>query len=416
MERIKRLAAHPDIISGLEFIRQDREFILEKQIELVQIPAPSNHEKEKALRFAHLLQEVELGEVVVDDIFNVYVIVKGEGGGPRIAISAHSDTVFPKETNLTVTQDADGTLHAPGIADDTRGMVEILSIARAVKAAKLKPVGDIILCCNVGEESLGDLKGVRKLCGTFPDLDAFITVDTANAGTVIYNGTGGNLYRVFFTGKGGHSFVNYGMPNPANAAARAVARFAELRLPEKPKTTINVGLLRGGTAPNAIPSEVMITVDARSNGQIELNDLDEKMRSIIAAAVDEENSRWGSDEKVSFRLEPVTLRPAATQPFEAPIVQTALECLKALNIPYLPRKDGASCTDANWAMHLGIPALALGRGGQAGNGHSVNEWFRPTEEYLGPQKDLLILFALAGLDGVSQPILIKRTDQLQDKE
>lgn len=410
MERIQKILKNPDFQAALDYIEKDRESTLNQQIELAQIPAFSNNEDEKARRFGEMVREAGYPDVVTDEVHNVYTAVKGTRGYPKLLVVGHSDTVFPMDTELKVARTEDGKICCPGIADDTRAMAEILSMLRAMKVQGLRPVGDIILGSDVGEEGPGNMRGVRHLCETLgKELDGFISIDLAGAGTVVYCGTGANRYRVTFHGAGGHSFLNFGTPSPVSALSRAVAALADLPVPETPRTTYNVGIIKGGSGATAIPKEAELQVDIRSNGEKEMGELDQELKRILREAVDAENARWPeSESKVTYEIETLGMLPAANQPPDHVMIQTALEALKQMGIPYSPRPEGAAGSDSNWAIRYGIPAATLGRGGESGGGHSVSEWFLPKDEFKGPQKDMLIIFALAGLAGVAEPLLKER--------
>lgn len=409
MECVEKVYHSEIFQNAMAFLKQDREKTLAQQLELAQIPALSNHEENKAARIAEMIQEAGYDDVITDEVSNVYTIIKGSGNGPKVLIVAHSDTVFPMDTDLTVRKTPEGRIYCPGICDDTRGVAEILSMLRAIKACEIRPVGDIVIGSDVGEENEGKMRGVQHLCKTIPDLDGFISIDLNGMGTLVYSGTGSNRYRISFNGVGGHSFTAFGIPNPAYAAGRAVAAIADLNVPKSPRTTFNVGVLSGGTAATAIPRHVEIQVDIRSNGEQELAELDRQLREIVAKAVEDENLRWGNTNQVTYEIEPIGTLPVAQQSADATIAKVGIHSLACLGVEYTPRPEGAGPTDSNMAIKRGIPAITMGRGGKGGGGHSVQEWFEPVDEYKGPQKNLLALLALVGVEGVSKPGLEKRT-------
>ncbi len=410
MKQAEKLLKTPQFAVALEWLKQVRELTLEQQMELAQIPSYSNHESEKAGRFAELVQEAGYETVTIDAVGNVYTKVKGTKGYPRLLVVGHSDTVFPMDTDLKIRHGEDGKIYCPGIADDTRAMAEILSMLRAIKAQGLQPVGDIIFGSDVGEEGPGNMRGVRHLCETLGnELDGFISIDLAGVGTVVYCGTGAKRYRVTFRGSGGHSFLNFGTPNPAYALGRAVADISEILVPAAPRTTFNVGSIGGGSGATAIPKEMEMQIDIRSNGEKEMEWLDKRINVIIQQAVEKENARWPeSPHAVTYKIEVLGELPPANQAEDHPIIYAAFEALEQLKIPYVPRAEGAAGSDSNWAIRYGIPAVTLGRGGKSGGGHSISEWFLPEEEYKGPQKDLLTIFSLVGLEGITEPLLETR--------
>ena len=388
------------------YIENDRAHTLEQQVELAQIPAHSNHEERKAARIAEMIKEAGYNEVITDEVNNVYTIIRGTKGNPRVMITAHSDTVFPLDTDLTVRRTQDGRIYCPGICDDTRGVAEILSMLRAMKACRIQPVGDIIIGSDVGEENEGKMRGIKHLCKTVPNIDGYISIDLqGGAGTMVYAGTGSYRYKITFKGVGGHSFTAFGTPNPAYAMGRAIAAMSTMTVPKTPRTTYNVGVVSGGTAATAIPKEVYMCIDLRSNGVGEMEQLKRKVEAIIKTAVEAENNYWNSEDKVTYEIELLGELPVAPQKDDHAIVQAGLRSMELLGIEYKPRPEGAGPTDSNIAILNHIPAITLGRGGKGGGGHSLDEWFEPKDEHLGPQRALLTLLTLSGVDGVSEPVL-----------
>ena len=292
-EAIQTLLTSDKMAHAFEYLKQDEAHTIDQQIELVQISSFSPFEEKRAIRFKELLTEAGL-DPVMDEVHNVYAHIHGTGNGPTLYVSAHLDTVFPPETPLPVKRE--GTkIYAPGIGDDTRGLAEILTLARAIKESGLKPVGDIIIGGNVGEEGLGDLRGMRHFFSKNADkVDGFISVDGAGC-LICHGGTGSHRYEVTFRGPGGHSFGAFGLVNPIFAMGRAISYISELRTPREPKTTFSVGVVNGGTSINAIAYECSMLVDIRSNGLKELEELDAKLQECIKRAVEDENNRWETE-------------------------------------------------------------------------------------------------------------------------
>lgn len=388
---------------ALQLIEQDDENTLQQQLELTQIPAPSNDERNRALRVKELLEAAGYA-VEMDQVSNVYTTLPGTGEGPTVMLAAHLDTVFPAGTDVTVRREGEKYC-APGITDDTRAVAELLSIARALRQSGLKTVGNLVLCANVGEEGLGNLRGVRHIFETRRDLDAFVSIDLPATEGIVFGATGSYRYRVTYRGPGGHSFAAFGLPNPIHALGRAVGEIAKLRTPEDPKTTFNVGVIGGGTSVNSIPYEASMLIDMRSNSAQELDKLDQKVMALVRQAAQEENDHWHSEQKVTVQIEQLGNRPAGMQPGDCTIVQVFEAANRAVG--FEPKLMGASSTDCNIPISLGVPAVAVGRGGKGGQNHSLEEWFIPLQAYKGPQKDLLGVLALVGVQGVSEPMLKK---------
>ncbi|MBX9718485.1 MAG: M20/M25/M40 family metallo-hydrolase, partial [Microbacteriaceae bacterium] len=360
--------------------------MLAEQLALTAIAAPPFKEAARAAHFRDLLAQAGLGDAHVDAEGNVIAVRKGTGnGGPVLVLSAHLDSVFPQETDLTITQ-KDGRYYAPGIRDDTRGLAAVLSVARAFAETGLRTVADVWFVGTVGEEGLGNLRGVRALFREHPRIDGFISIDGGDMGRVTLGATGSRRFRVTYTGPGGHSFGAFGIPSAAHAMGRAIAKIADLRTPTDPKTTFNVGRVRGGTGATAIAEEAQMDVDVRSNSAEELERTAAQVLAMIEASAKEENARWQSD-ALSVKVEDLGMRPAGHQDNEIPIVRSAVAAVQSLGVESI--QYGYSSTDCNIPISLGIPAIAIPGGGKSGGNHSLGEWFDPTLGHLGPQNAFL---------------------------
>jgi acetylornithine deacetylase/succinyl-diaminopimelate desuccinylase-like protein len=338
--------------------------------------------------------------VRIDAEGNVIGERPGTGPGPTVVLSGHLDTVFPEGTDVKVKRDSTAAglrLTAPGIADDCRGLAVILSVARALDAAKVATTGRILFVATVGEEGPGNLRGVRRIFGgpMRDSIDYFISVDGAGQ-SVTSRAVGSARYKVTFTGPGGHSYGAFGMPNPAHAMGRAIARVADIQVPTSPKATFNVGIVSGGQTVNSIPAEVSMEVDLRSESQAELTRLDRLLHAAVDSAVADEKARWPrSSVPLAAKFTEIGIRPAAAQTDSAPIVRTALAAGRALG--FSPR-SAASSTDANIAMSLGLPAITLDGGGREQGSHSLSEYYEDTDRgWLGPQWAMLVALSLAGV-------------------
>ena len=401
------------------FIEKDERNTIAQQLELVQIPAFSNHEERRARRFKELM-EAEGYSAQMDEVNNVYTVIPGAGSGPTLYVSAHLDTVFPLDTPLNPRLEK-GVIHCPGISDDTRGLAEILALLRVFRKTGIQPVGTLILGGNVGEEGLGNLRGMRHFFQNHKDkIDGFFSIDGAGTGYT-YGGTGSVRYKVTFRGPGGHSYGDFGCVNPVHAMGRAIALIGELRTPEIPKTTFNVGVVEGGTSVNAIAYECSMLVDMRSDEQAELDKLHQEILECIRQGTEQENQRWESERtwnrnlfgrtydpsaRITVEFEKVGDRPCGNQSQESPIVQTVVEAYQALGVD--PPAVAHSSTDANIPLSLHIPAVTISGGGRSGNCHSLNEWFDTTDSFKGTQRILLAVLGCTGLRGISTPLLPKR--------
>jgi acetylornithine deacetylase/succinyl-diaminopimelate desuccinylase-like protein len=320
-------------------------------------------------------------------------------------VSAHLDTVFPEGTDVTV-KEQDGVILAPGIGDDSRGLAALLSLIKALNANGIVTVGDLLFVGTVGEEELGNLRGVKALFRDHLDIDGFISIDGLGVAKIVNQGTGSHRYQMIFRGPGGHSFQEFGLPSAIHAMGRAIAKISDLQTPSDPKTTFTVGTVSGGTSVNAIAAEAKMAVDMRSDSTEELLKLEARLLDLVKQAVVEENARWNSD-KLSVEIKLIGDRPAGIVALDSPMMQATQRAVTA--IAQGPRITFAgSSTDSNLAMSLGIPAVTMGGGGEGGNWHSRNEWYKPVDAWLGPQSALLTALVLAGLDGTTKPALAVR--------
>ncbi|HWJ78655.1 MAG TPA: M20/M25/M40 family metallo-hydrolase [Niallia sp.] len=402
-EVFSRLKAHSLVKEGLVFLKEDDERTLEEQVELTLVPAPSLMEEKKAQVFKAKLERYGLNNIEEDRHGNVFGIRHGNGNGPRIFVCAHLDTVFPEGTEIHATK-KEGKVYAPGISDDGRGLAAVLSVLRAFEQTNIQTEGDIIFGATVGEEGLGDLKGVKGLFQDRKDIDAFISLEPGTPEEITYIGTGSHRYHVTYKGSGGHSFGDFGIPSATHALGRAISKIADLETPTEPKTTFTVGTITGGTSVNTIAQEASMMVDLRSNLQTELVKLEEKVLAIFREAAEAENNRWKSSKtSIEVTMELVGNRPAGTQSPTASIVQTAMAANESLGLQ--PVLSEAMSTDSNVPISLGIPAVTLGAGGDCGGIHTLEEYFDPKDAYLGPQVLFLTILGIVGVHGEVLPLL-----------
>ncbi len=389
---VATLAHEPAVQAALNAARTTEPRTIEDQIRFCQVPAPPFNERARGELLQREFVQAGLANVRMDRAGNVLGDRAGERARPRIVIAAHLDTVFPADTDVKVTRQG-GLLRGPGIGDNCRGLAVLVAIVRSLNAAGVRTPGTVTFVANVGEEGLGDLRGMKALFGeTLKDqVDRFVSIDNAGISVSVV-GTGSHRYRVTFTGPGGHSFAQFGLPNPANALGRAVAKISELKVPSDPRTTFNVGRIGGGTSVNAIPAEAWMEVDLRSSDPAQLAALDASFRRVVDAATAEENARWGRPGLIKVTKTLVGDRPAGTVAVESAIVQTALAAARAIGADAVISE---ASSDANLPMSLQIPAIAIGGGGRSMNSHSTDETFDPTDAWKGTQHALLLTVALA---------------------
>ena len=399
-----KLTTDARVQTGIDFLAADHQQTIEDQIAINQVAAPPFKETERALYYMDKLRGLGLDDVQQDAEGNVFGVFRGSGAGPRLFVSAHLDTVFAAGTDVTV-KEKDSKLYAPGIADNARGLAAILSVIRGLKKAGVKTVGDIVFGGNVGEEGLGDLRGIKAFFRENADIDGYIAVDGVKEQIITYLATGSRRYEITYRGPGGHSWNAFGLPSAIHALGRAIAKIGDIQTSSQPKTTFTVGTISGGTSVNSIAADASMLLDLRSASEAELKKLETQVMDLLQIAVEEENARWGST-AVSVEIKLVGDRPAGQQSPDLPIVQAAWAASAAVNVP--PEFGPASSTDANLPMSLGIPAIRLCGGGAEGNNHSLDEWYDPANGYRGPQKIFMTLLGLVGVAGLSEPLLPKR--------
>lgn len=398
---IAAIIRHPSFKAAVKKLDADHDRIVEDIVTLTEIPAPPFKEDRRAAAYLEMLRAHGLEEVEQDEVGNVMGLRRGAGNGALMVVAAHLDTVFPEGTDVTVRRE--GTrLYAPGVGDDTRSLAVLLGFIRAMDAAGIRTRNDILFVGDVGEEGLGDLRGIRHLFtkGRYRDkIETFITVDSPQVDKIVVGGVGSKRYSVRFKGPGGHSFGAFGIVNPMYPMARAVVELGRIQVPESPRTTFCASIVGGGTSVNAIPEEAWVDIDLRSESAEELAKLDARWRETVAAAAEQENGiRSTREGTITVEIRTLGDRPAGNTPVDADIVQYATAALRANG--FAP-KHHASSTDANIPMSLGIPAIKIGSGGTGGRAHSLGEWIdvEKTASLSGMTASLATILAVAGFVG-----------------
>jgi tripeptide aminopeptidase len=408
-QTISRLVAHERIRAARHHVQRTDEVTLARQAALSAIPAPTGAEGPRGARVAELLRDVGLHDVSVDEVGNVYGWTAGEGGRADVApvvLSAHLDTVFGPEVNVTVERHG-RRLQGPGISDNARGLAALVAVAEAIVVARIPTARPILFAATVGEEGSGDLRGVKHLlngkgggeaqhAGPLPCVPAaFIALDGAGLERVVHRALGSKRYRVTFHGPGGHSWAAFGVANPANAVGRTTALLADLPTLQAPRTTCAVVRLGGGTGLNSIPQEAWLDLDLRSEDPKALGQLDVTVRTALEqAASDENRNRTAGTPPLRLEARLVGDRPSGLTPRAHPLVRAALAANRVLG---REAELASASTDANVPIALGIPAIALGAGGKAGDAHLATEWYENTEGALGIVRALLVTVAMAEL-------------------
>lgn len=392
------LTANAKVQRALEFMQEDQEEIIQRQIELTLIPAPTFHEEKKAARLLEMFREEGLEDCHIDEYGNCVGIRRGTGGGKTVLLEGHMDTVFALDTELKIIRE-DGWIHCPGIVDDTRGCVTTLSTVRALNAAGIQTRGDIHVVGTVQEEGMGALKGMQYYVNHHPELEASVSIDSDGYSGVIYRATGIQTARITFHGTGGHAYLAFGeVANPIHAASRAIAKIANLRVPSDPKTTYAVTNFHAGNfaGVHAIPAEVEIVINFRSNDPEELEKLRKQIFDAIDEACREETEFWGKD-AITYDCEYLCDVGAGVQDSHAPIVEAAYAASRFLGCEH-PHVYPDGCTNANRAIEAGLPAVCLGDSNYETHIHSLEEVFKEEGAYKGCQQALLTVLLCAGTE------------------
>lgn len=393
----------PKVRYALDFIEEHEPEAIDEQIVLCEIPAPSFKEEVRAAYYRNRFVELGLENVRIDDVGNVIGERPGSTDGPVLLFSAHLDTVFPEGTDVTVTREGN-ILKGPGIGDDCRGLTLQLSVIRALRAAEIVTKGKIYFVGTVGEEGLGNLRGVRhlfndELKGQF---NHFISIDGRGLGATV-GAVGSNRYKVTYNGPGGHSHGAFGLVNPIHALGRAIEKISRFEVSKDPKVTFNVGRIGGGTSINSISFSTWMEVDMRSVAPDQLSRLDAKFQHAIQDALQEENAFWrkfkgaSADDipQLTVEVKSVGIRPAGQQDPNSSMLKAIRAADSAMGIT---SDFGSSSTDSNIAISIGMPAATLRGGGAGAHGHSLLEEFDTTDSHLGPQRALLVILEIVGME------------------
>ena len=399
LDEMGRLTANQSVRDALRAIEELEPRTMADLVRLTEIPAPPFMEEVRGRAYMDMLIEAGADTAWVDGEGNVIAVRRGTSGEEVLVLSGHLDTVFPEGTDVTVRMRGD-TLHAPGVGDDTRGLVVVLTVLRAMEAAELRTRGDVWFVGTVGEEGLGDLRGVKHLFREGgPRIDAFISVDGGGNARITHEALGSRRYRATFHGPGGHSWGAFGTANPAHALGRAVAMFDDRAadfVSQGPRTSYNVGVIGGGTSINSVPFEAWMEVDMRSVSPDRLRGIDALFIATLREAIAIENEGRSRGDSLSLDPRLVGDRPSGEIPPTDPLIQRARAAVRHMG--WEPRLSRSS-TDSNIPISLGIPAVTIGGGGTGGGAHSLAEWWLNEDGHLAIQRTLLLVLAQAGLGG-----------------
>ncbi len=393
--RANSLADQPQVREALNWLDRNLDWTTAQQIRITEIPAPSFQEDKRAQAVKEILSTEGLS-VFTDKIGNVIGELRGSQDKEVVMLAAHLDTVFPPGTEIKVRREGDRLL-APGISDNGTGLAALLAVARAIQVAKIKPQRTVLFAANVGEEGEGNLRGMRALVDAYRSkLRAVIVLDGSGIDHVTVKALASRRVEVLITGPGGHSWSDFGMPNPINALIRGSVRFINTKVPTNPRTTFNIGQVEGGTSVNSIPYEAKLKVDLRSEDEDEIVRMEAALRECIAAGVKDEmdNSRDRSRGKLEWKLNLIGSRPGGELTQDSALLA---ELRAADDIVGNKSRNERSSTDANIPLSMGIEAIAIGAGGNGGGAHSLQEWYEPEGRETGLKRVLLTLLGVSGL-------------------
>jgi acetylornithine deacetylase/succinyl-diaminopimelate desuccinylase-like protein len=390
-----QFADNSEVRAALSWFAHNLNWINEQQARLTEIPAPPFQEAQRAAAVKLLLASSGL-EVQIDKTGNVIGELRGANEKEIVVLSAHLDTVFPASTEIKVRREGDRLL-APGVSDNGTGLAALIAIARACHEAHIKPRRTILFVADVGEEGEGNLRGMRALIEAYkPKLKAVIVLDGSGTDHVTTKALASRRLEATITGPGGHSWSDFGIPNPINALVRASVRFINTKVPVAPRTTFNIGEIEGGTSVNSIPYEAKLKVDIRSESEDELTKLESALRECISAGVRDEmeSSRDRTKGKLESKVELLGSRPGG----ELPANSALLAALRSADefVGNQSRVERSS-TDANVPLANGIDAISIGAGGTGGGAHSLQEWYEPAGREMGLKRALLTLLGVSGL-------------------
>jgi tripeptide aminopeptidase len=333
--------------------------VLELAAGIASIPAPTYSEFNRSQAVADLFAKEEIKDVSIDELGDVVARIPGRDRSQSVLVAGHIDTVFPEETDLKIVR-SNGRIHGPGIGDNSLGAAAVLALPAILRTAGITPAVDLLLTGNVGEEGLGNLRGMRAVMDAYPDISAAIAVEGHNLGRVTHVAVGSRRLRVTVVGPGGHSWGDFGKPNAIHAAAGIIHELARVPVSNAPKTTLSVGTIEGGISVNTIPPTCTFVLDTRSASETSLRRLSDRVDRILSTP------RHG----IEVRVEVLGERPAGRIEAESPIVRLAIEVLRELEVT---ATGDASSTDANIPISRGIPAICIGLT-TGGNVHRTDEF------------------------------------------
>ncbi len=393
MNDVVEIANRPSVKEVLTLCRSRIGSTLDLAIAIQQIPSPTFAEAERAAYVEKKFRELDLADISQDAMHNVFARLPGRRGGTPVILSAHTDTVFAHDTDLTIRYEngqrsPDKTIKGPGLADNALGVAGLLALAGLLIDGDLRVKNDIWFVANVCEEGLGDLRGMRSVVERFGKSASYIVIEGGSYGHVFHRAIGVRRFRLIIKTPGGHSWGDFGSPNAIHILGRIIDRISRLALPEQPKTTINVGVVEGGTTVNSIAAQASCLIDMRS--------MDPGLLKQLVAGVEEIVNECTEAKDVSATMTQIGNRPAGALSEETPLVRWAADALRLVGCDEVYFMAGS--TDANIPISLGIPSVCIGLA-HSGNTHRLDEFLDPARLPEGLSQLLLLTLAAAGLDG-----------------
>ena len=395
---VLELAADTQVHSAFSWFLSNQRQLSDWQLEVTNIPAPPFGEGRRGEWLRKHFVSLGLKDVQVDSLGNVIGVRPGAANSKCIAITAHMDTVFPAATKIDAHREGD-RLFGPGISDNGAGLTAMLALISALQASKLKTLAPLVFIANVGEEGEGDVRGMRHLFSESPWRDKIgytLVIDGAGYDSIINQALGSRRYLITVTGPGGHSWSDFGTPNPIIGLAKAIEQFSRTPVSINPKTTFNIGSISGGTSVNSIPESASMKVDLRSTSSEQLTRLEQALRESLEFAVHGSNRAQRSradDQGLTYQMELIGNRPAAELASDARILAVVRAVDEHLGVN---SKLQRASTDANIPLSQGREAIAMGAGGTGGGAHTLQEWYDPNQRELGLKRILLSVLTLSG--------------------
>ena len=393
-DSVEKIADDSTCAQALAWIDKNARWVTDQQIALSEIPAPEFSEAKRGEYLQKLLEATGL-KVHLDKTGNVVGERAGADANSIILLAAHLDTVFPTGTDVRVKKNGNRIV-GPGIADNGAGLAALVGVARALSEGRVRTNKTIVLAGDVGEEGEGNLRGIRALIEAYGSrLAAVIAVDGASTEHITTQGIASHRFEVTITGPGGHSWSDFGAPNPITALARGIVKFSSFAVPEDPRSSYNFGVVEGGTSVNSIPARAVVKVDLRSEAEAEITKMESALRDAMQAGMKEEMAAVRDPHaqlQVNFRS--LGLRPAGKLPENSPLLDSIRSVDRFLGTRSRLER---SSTDANIPLSLGIPAISIGGGGKANGSHTLDEWYDPAGRELGLKRLFLTTVVLAGL-------------------